>query len=178
MAKTFRQCPGTGIYLDCFYPADLKNEGEGNVCPLVIQAQTNAPESDATSTSNEEVDLGVTLPKYVNSQITQAVIQKNETGDCKVQVLRQIIWVDGVRYELKELYGVENVVDENKPDDDEFGKECVICMSEPRDTAVLPCRHMVNCFVPLLCILVSKQIECIHVVYHRFLISIIFVCFL
>ena len=83
----------------------------------------------------------------MNSQVTEAVILKNENGDCKVQVLRQIIWVDGVRYELKELYGVENAGDksENAEDDEEdFGKECVICMSETRDTAVLPCRHMVN----------------------------------
>ena len=28
---------------------------------------------------------------------------------------------------------------------DESAKECVICMSEARDTTVLPCRHMCMC---------------------------------
>ena len=26
-----------------------------------------------------------------------------------------------------------------------MGRECVICLSEPRDTTVLPCRHMCMC---------------------------------
>ena len=155
VSKSFQQASGTGIYLDCFVPTDLENEGEDHVCPLVIRAQTNVPDSKQTPTSTCEVDIGAALPKYVNSQITQAVIQKNEAGDCKVRVQRQIIWVDGVRYELKELYGVENVVDENKHDDDDFGKECVICMSEPRDTAVMPCRHMVTCIIP--CFYINKN---------------------
>ncbi|TKY54047.1 E3 ubiquitin-protein ligase LUL3 [Spatholobus suberectus] len=30
-------------------------------------------------------------------------------------------------------------------DDNDPGKECVICMTEPKDTAVLPCRHMCMC---------------------------------
>jgi E3 ubiquitin-protein ligase MGRN1 len=28
---------------------------------------------------------------------------------------------------------------------DESSKECVICMSEPRDTTVMPCRHLCMC---------------------------------
>ena len=148
--------------MDGYDPADLEKEGDDQVCPLVIRAQTNASGSEGTSSSQQNTqsnaagsegtsvineNFGAALPKSVNSQVTEAVILKNENGDCKVQVLRQIIWVDGVRYELKELYGVENTGDksENTEDDeDDFGKECVICMSETRDTAVLPCRHMVN----------------------------------
>jgi len=29
--------------------------------------------------------------------------------------------------------------------DTDIGRECVICMTEPRDTTVLPCRHMCLC---------------------------------
>jgi hypothetical protein len=76
-------------------------------------------------------------------QITQAVLEKIDgNGPFQVKVVRQILWIDQVRYELRELYGIGNSTapdfDRNDP-----GKECVICMTEPKDTAVLPCRHMV-----------------------------------
>lgn len=142
--KKFEQASGTGIYLDAFDPSLLEKEQPIEGCPLVIRAQINLRDGDPDS-SNLTEDIGAALPKSVNSQITQAVIERKEGGDCKVRVLRQIIWVDGVRYELKELYGVENTVDKSDIDEEDFGKECVICMSEPRDTAVMPCRHMCMC---------------------------------
>jgi E3 ubiquitin-protein ligase MGRN1 len=60
--------------------------------------------------------------------------------------VQQILWVNGIRYVLQEIYGIGNTADKNDHDDDS-GKECVVCLSEPRDTAVLPCRHMVSYFL-------------------------------
>eukprot|EP00250_Pteridium_aquilinum_P013862 c21619_g1_i1 orf=443-1615(-) len=145
VGQKFQQASGTGIYLDGFDSALLEKEWPVEGCPLVIRAQSNAKDYQQDSASTTEEDIGAALPKFVNSQVTQAVITKKDTGECKVRVLRQIIWVDGVRYELKELYGVENMVDRNEYNEEDFGKECVICMSEPRDTAVMPCRHMCMC---------------------------------
>ncbi|RVX21923.1 putative E3 ubiquitin-protein ligase LUL4 [Vitis vinifera] len=51
------------------------------------------------------------------------------------------IVVNEVRYELREIYGIASSASEGFNDNDS-GKECVICMTEPKDTAVLPCRHM------------------------------------
>lgn len=143
--QKFQQSSGTGIYLDGFESGLLEKESPFEGCPLVIRAQINAKDYPQDSASSAEEDIGAALPKSVNSQVTQAVIDKKDDGECKVRVLRQIIWVDGVRYELKELYGVENTVDRGDYDEEDFGKECVICMSEPRDTAVMPCRHMCMC---------------------------------
>lgn len=69
-------------------------------------------------------------------------MEKNNGDPFKVRVMRQILWIDGVRYELREIYGIAQ--SEESFDDTGSGKECVICMTEPKDTAVLPCRHMVS----------------------------------
>lgn len=53
--------------------------------------------------------------------------------------------MNGIRYELQEIYGIGNTVDGDELDGNDPGKECVICLSEPRDTTVLPCRHMCLC---------------------------------
>lgn len=143
--QKFRQAPGTGVYLDAFEARDLEKEGPDEVCPLVIRAQTAANESNQDYSNSEEEPIGAPLPKSVNSQITQAVIVRKGDGDCKVRVMRQIIWVNGIRYELQEIYGIESAASGNEYDESDFGKECVICLSEPRDTAVMPCRHMCMC---------------------------------
>ncbi|CAI7793425.1 unnamed protein product [Closterium sp. NIES-53] len=85
-----------------------------------------------------------------------------------VRPVKQKIWVDGTSYEVQEIYGIEQcgranpgrskkveaeggggegsaLVGEEEEEDEVAGKECVICMSAPRDTTVLPCRHMCMC---------------------------------
>lgn len=80
-------------------------------------------------------------------------------------MLKQKIQVDGLTYELQEIYGIDgSLAAAPKPDasadntdagekkggrfdDVEIpdGAECIICMCEPRNTTVLPCRHMCVC---------------------------------
>jgi hypothetical protein len=64
------------------------------------------------------------------------------------QVLKQKVLVGRQIYELQEIYGLESrsvPALSGADQDPNFGKECVICMVEPKDTAVLPCRHMCMC---------------------------------
>ncbi|KAI4367859.1 hypothetical protein MLD38_016482 [Melastoma candidum] len=83
-----------------------------------------------------------------NEEITQAVLERDNNGHFQVRVVKQILWNEGVRYELREIYGISSSsgnAEEAGFEDNDPGKECVICMTEPKDTAVLPCRHMCMC---------------------------------
>jgi hypothetical protein len=51
-----------------------------------------------------------------------------------VKLLMQKLTVPGRTYELFELFGSDN-----------DGNECVVCMTEAKDTSVLPCRHLCLC---------------------------------
>lgn len=137
LGQKFRQPPGTGIDLGFFVLEDLSKPTSDDVFPLVISAEACTPPS------HTDEQPGQTRPT-ANAQITEAIIEKKNNEAFQVKVIKQILCVDGVRYELQELYGIENSA-EPEFDDDDPGKECVICMSEPKDTAVLPCRHMCMC---------------------------------
>lgn len=99
------------------------------IYPIIVRAES-CPADDSEAEANPTG----------NSQITVAVFEKKEEGGFRAQVIKQILWVNRVRYELQEIYGIGSTA---AGDETDSGKECVICLSEPRDTTVLPCRHMV-----------------------------------
>ncbi|KAJ6969349.1 E3 ubiquitin-protein ligase LOG2 [Populus alba x Populus x berolinensis] len=103
--------------------------------PLAVKAEASPANHNGTE--------GNQMSGAMNSQVTQAVFEK-EKGEYQVRVMKQILWVSGMRYELQEIYGIGNSV-EGDVDANEPSKECVICLSEPRDTTILPCRHMCMC---------------------------------
>jgi len=52
-------------------------------------------------------------------QITQAVLEKsNDVGPFQVKLVRQILWIDDVRYEFRELYGIGSSATEDFDDND------------------------------------------------------------
>ncbi|XP_015087710.1 probable E3 ubiquitin-protein ligase LUL4 isoform X1 [Solanum pennellii] len=140
LGQKFCQPSGTGIDLGFFDVNDLSKPLQGEeIFPLVISA-----ESSLSSTPLDEKYVGQSLENSAHSQITEAVLVKNNEDHFQVKVIKQILWIEGVRYELREIYGINNS-EETNVNDEESGKECVICMTEPKDTAVLPCRHMCLC---------------------------------
>ncbi|XP_049362713.1 probable E3 ubiquitin-protein ligase LOG2 [Solanum verrucosum] len=136
LSQKFRQSSGTGIDLSMFEEAELSKDGNADVYQLAVKAEAF---EDAQSESED----GNAVSVSTNSQITQAVFEKDK-GEFKIRVVKQILWVNGMRYELQEIYGIGNSVDKDF-DGNDNGKECVVCRSEPRDTTVLPCRHMCMC---------------------------------
>lgn len=144
VGQKFSQPSGTGIDLGFFELDDLsKPSAKEDVFPLVISAETSLP---SVPTKGSLDDPSPSSSPHM--QITQAVIQKNDQTGFQVKVFKQILWIDGIRYELREIFGIENSAAESFKDDDP-GKECVICLTEPKDTAVLPCRHMVRIYLEI-----------------------------
>lgn len=87
----------------------------------------------------------------VQSQSTFATLHKEDGGSWSCRVLKQTIQVGTRSFELQEIYGIDQSANGGnetaKADDldEDGGRECVICMTDPRDTTVLPCRHMCMC---------------------------------
>jgi len=141
LASTSRPLPPPGQQL----PKDT-------VYPLVVRMEALTDEGRAQGKVLEEVAPGGELPPWVQSQTTYAWVER-DGEEWVARVVKQKIWVKGEAYELQEIYGMEQnsrgpamgLPASVEGFEDVEGNECVICMSAPRDTAALPCRHMCMC---------------------------------
>lgn len=102
------------------------------------------------------------------SHTTIAVVEQYSDGSYILKALKQKLFVDGLCYLLQEIYGIENkttdlkvcillfyfylslfynlfLKDSGDDDLEDGSSECVICMSDMRDTLILPCRHLCLC---------------------------------
>ncbi|KAI3448660.1 hypothetical protein Pfo_005325 [Paulownia fortunei] len=140
LGQKFCQSSGTGVDLGFFDTDDLSKPVPGeDVYPLVISAESCVPSTPMGEHANEQL-----LNTSPHAQISQAILEKKDGGNFQVKVIKQILWIDGARYELREIFGISDS-DEAAISNVESGKECIICLTEVKNTAVLPCRHMCMC---------------------------------
>ncbi|EFN57168.1 hypothetical protein CHLNCDRAFT_143545 [Chlorella variabilis] len=116
--------------------------------PLVVRLETVTDKGRREGRTLQELSPGAEQQPWVQSQTTFAVLHREEDGSFAVRTTKQKIWVEGVSYELQEIYGLEQSVAAARADADDADNEerlCVICLVNERDTTVLPCRHMCMC---------------------------------
>ncbi|ORX91900.1 hypothetical protein K493DRAFT_47722 [Basidiobolus meristosporus CBS 931.73] len=93
----------------------------------------------------EAVTSDDTVPDVLS---TFATLTVNSSGVYDTQPLKQKIKMNGASFILQEIYGYSESSphpDTSDTNESNSARECVICMSDPRDTTVLPCRHMCLC---------------------------------
>ncbi|XP_073774023.1 probable E3 ubiquitin-protein ligase MGRN1 isoform X1 [Danio rerio] len=113
-------------------PEELNFDLDKGVFPLVVQAI---------------VDDGDDVTGHAH--VLLAAFERHVDGSFSVKPLKQKQIVDRVSYLLQEIYGIENRNNqETKSTEDENSdnsSECVVCLSDLRDTLILPCRHLCLC---------------------------------
>uniref|UniRef100_A0A673JLR4 E3 ubiquitin-protein ligase n=1 Tax=Sinocyclocheilus rhinocerous TaxID=307959 RepID=A0A673JLR4_9TELE len=115
-----------------------------------INQQFSLPSFKIDFTKWNPEELNFDLDKGVFPLVVQAIVDDGDdvTGHAHV-LLAAFERVDRVSYLLQEIYGIENRNNqETKPTEDENSdnsSECVVCLSDLRDTIILPCRHLCLC---------------------------------
>jgi len=83
--------------------------------------------------------------KYQTTFLKFEISVENEQYNIKS--IDQKVMIKNNLYRLQEIYGFTDVNDADQVVTNEVNSsiECVICLSEPRNTIVLPCRHLCVC---------------------------------
>jgi len=90
-----------------------------------------------------------------HSHIAYAVFEQAVDESWTIKLLKQKQMIDGTCYLIQEIYGIENKY-KSKHEDEEADSdgcldsdgdntECVVCLSDMKDTIILPCKHLCLC---------------------------------
>ncbi|KAJ1491065.1 hypothetical protein T484DRAFT_1934167 [Baffinella frigidus] len=91
-----------------------------------------APSGSPVAEANKDAET-VSLVLFV----AQEVRSGRNGNETKLEVIKQVVVTNRAAYVNQEIYGEE--------DEEGNSEECVICFCEPKDTTLLPCRHLCVC---------------------------------
>jgi len=132
------------INISLFKPEDLIFDIVKKRYPIILYVTSIFKEdilmgSSMMLDSKEDEIIEKTEPTnkmdMTNCQITYLNILLKDRVDVGVEVLYQKILYLNMPYMIHDIYGVEA----------SSAGDCVICMTEPRNVVVLPCKHMCLC---------------------------------
>jgi len=136
MNQTFKLPDSCLLDISRYKLEELMEEDEDHpklIHPIVILLETKNENDDKAN---------------VQSQSTICTLVKTGEDSFEIKVIRQKVTVDGVVYILQEIFGIDHnhdAQDTMAEENLENTRECVVCMSDPKDTIALPCRHMCIC---------------------------------
>jgi hypothetical protein len=147
--------------------ADIFFSLNSTVLPLVICMDTSVEQPTVRRLLEESVTLDELDEILIGCHafVSIATFERRHQGcPFTARILVQKLVTGGAVYILREIYGIERRADDSpQPGDpsspavgetaradaddteNDDAKDCVVCMSELRDTMVLPCRHLCLC---------------------------------
>mmetsp|Transcript_13689 Transcript_13689/g.28067 ORF Transcript_13689/g.28067 Transcript_13689/m.28067 type:complete len:377 (-) Transcript_13689:4157-5287(-) len=147
--QLYQQKRSRALDISKYSPEELIWDPSSDVFPVVIRLEVSTEPTDEAYSRAEVA---------VQSQVTLATLrsmtkpENASTSTYGIEVIRQSILAGDMVYQLVEVYGLNSSVQDEASSDDlhqlvsgEDSAECVICLSDPRDTAILPCRHFCLC---------------------------------
>ncbi|KAJ1663579.1 hypothetical protein IW140_004826 [Coemansia sp. RSA 1813] len=79
------------------------------------------------------------------SQISFIDFYKDGTSHIVPRCIKQKLYIDGAMYVQHEIFGLNELSDAQAGMDKAESMQCAICLSDERDTVILPCRHLCMC---------------------------------
>lgn len=130
------------------YEAGQKQEFKGGLCVVDLNALSKF---NITNHSKDHFPCIINLegvydrqegqPMRQNAVLTYCVFVKEGSG-LGIRVVKQKIVNNGNAFEMKEIYGLQDAMKGEVEDD---GKECIICLTNNKNTIMMPCGHLCVC---------------------------------
>eukprot|EP01102_Stenamoeba_stenopodia_P011585 TRINITY_DN3577_c0_g1_i1.p1 TRINITY_DN3577_c0_g1~~TRINITY_DN3577_c0_g1_i1.p1 ORF type:complete len:360 (-),score=56.44 TRINITY_DN3577_c0_g1_i1:125-1204(-) len=119
--------------LSAYNPASLIYQPDIGTYPVTITLDIVKDNKEKTVEICDEQPM-------IESQTTFAAFSQSGESSYEIKPLKVTIQYGGAVYLVHDLYGSDAA-----GGDADSGRECVICMSDPRDITVWPCNHLCLC---------------------------------